>query len=136
MDVQGVTELQAGGGIWGDAFYRGLDIPVNPALSIKVTVTSRPTPQRIIIDSGRKTVDPSGCAPEPVGIPNLESTSWSAEHGYLRLSEPAATPVVGDQLKLNIGYSDQAVHLHENIIAARDGKVVAIWPTLARGKLT
>ncbi len=46
------------------------------------------------------------------------------------------TPVVGDHLLLNIGYSDQAVHLHENIIAARDGKVVAVWPTLARGKLT
>ncbi len=136
MDVEGVTELQAGGGIWGDAFYRALDIPVNPALSIKVTVTSRPTPQRIIIDSGRKTVDPSGQVPEPIGVPNLESTSWSAEHGYLRLSEPASTPVVGDQLYLNIGYSDQAVHLHENIIAARDGKVVAIWPTLARGKLS
>jgi D-serine deaminase-like pyridoxal phosphate-dependent protein len=135
-DIEGVTELQAGGGIWGDAFYRALGIPVHPALSLKVTVTSRPTPQRIIIDSGRKTVDPSGQAPEPLGIPNLESTSWSAEHGYLRLSEPSATPVVGDQLRLNIGYSDQAIHLHEHIIATRNGKVVAFWPTLARGKLT
>jgi len=135
-DVAGVTEVQAGGGIFGDAFYRGLDVPVNPALSVRVTVTSRINPTRIIVDAGRKAVDPSNVPPIPVGLDNVESVVLSAEHGSIRLSEPNTEIRVGDQLSLLVGYSDQAVHLHEQIYATRGGKVAAIWPTLARGKLT
>ena len=134
--LPGVTEIQAGGGIFGDAFYRQLDVPVEPALFVKVIVTSRPTPTRILFDAGRKTIDPSNVVPEVVGVDHVEGVSLSAEHGNIRLSEPNDTVQVGDTLMLRIGYSDQAVHLHEQIFAVRDGKIVAIWPTLARGKLT
>jgi D-serine deaminase-like pyridoxal phosphate-dependent protein len=134
--LPGVTEVQAGGGIFGDAFYRMLDVPLEPALFVKVTVTSRPTSNRILFDAGRKTMDPSNVAPEVVGLDNVESISLSAEHGTIRLNEPNDTVKVGDTLTLRVGYSDQAVHLHEQLLATRDGKVVAIWPTLARGKLT
>lgn len=135
-EIEGVTELQAGGGIFGDAFYRALGVPVLPALSIEVTVTSRPSPSRIIIDAGRKTVDPSNVPPTVTGLNHVERIALSAEHGNIHLTEPSETPCVGDRLTLLVGYSDQAVHLHEQIHAARDGKVVAVWPTLARGKLT
>jgi D-serine deaminase-like pyridoxal phosphate-dependent protein len=135
-DVAGVTELQAGGGIFGDAFYRNLGVPVEPALSVKVTVTSRPTPTRIIVDAGRKTIDPSNVPPIPVGVDSVDTVALSAEHGSIRLSQPNSGIKVGDQVSLLVGYSDQAVHLHEQLFAARDGRVVAVWPTLARGKLT
>ncbi|MFM9108258.1 MAG: hypothetical protein ACKOWF_16340, partial [Chloroflexota bacterium] len=36
----------------------------------------------------------------------------------------------------DVGYHDQALHLHENLYAVRDGAVVGIWPTLARGGAT
>lgn len=132
----GVTELQAGGGIFGDAFYRSLGVPVKPALTIQVTVTSRPTPTTIIVDAGRKTVDPSNVAPEVADLEGVASTAWSAEHGIIRLTEPSDTPRVGDRLALRVGYSDQAVHLHEQFYVQRKGTIVAVWPTLARGKLT
>lgn len=135
-EVDGVTEIQAGGGIFGDTFYRGLDVPVQPALYVQVTVTSRPAPDRILIDAGRKTIDPSGQLPEVEGLAEVAGIALSAEHGNIRLAAPTDTPKVGDQLQLRVGYSDQAVHLHEQIYAIRDGRVVAIWPTLARGKLT
>lgn len=131
----GVTEVQAGGGIFGDGFYRGLDVPVEPALSLVVTVTSRPTPRRIIFDAGRKTVDPSNVAPSPVGIEGVVSVALSAEHGSIKLDRDLETPRVGDRLMLQIGYSDQAIHLHENLYIAREGRLVAIWPTLTRGRL-
>jgi D-serine deaminase-like pyridoxal phosphate-dependent protein len=134
--AKGVSELQAGGGIFGDAVYRGLEVPVKPALTVQVTVTSRPNPSTILIDAGRKTVDPSAMAPEVMGIDNVQSTGWSAEHGTIRLSEPSDTPRVGDRLTLQVGYSDQAVHLHEQFYVQRKGTIVAVWPTLARGKLT
>jgi len=136
MEIDGITELQAGGGIFGDAFYRGLDVPVEPALSIKVTVTSRPSPTRVIIDAGRKTVDPSNVPPIVLGLDDVASIGLSAEHGNITLGRPSDVPRVGDELTLLIGYSDQAVHLHEQIHAVRDGRIVAVWPTLARGRLT
>ena len=123
-------------GSFGDTFYRDLGVPVQPALSVKVTVSSRPTPTRIIVDAGRKTIDPSNVSPTVDGLDNVVSVALSAEHGTIRLAAPCASPKVGDQLNLLIGYSDQAVHLHEQIFAARDGRVVAVWPTSARGKLT
>jgi D-serine deaminase-like pyridoxal phosphate-dependent protein len=134
-DIEGVTEVQAGGGIFGDAFYRALDVPVEPALSLMVTVTSRPAPDRIIIDAGRKTVDPSNTPPDAPELPGFAGIALSAEHGTIHLSQPFESPRVGDRLRLHVGYSDQAVHLHEQLIAVRDGRVVAIWPTDTRGKL-
>jgi len=134
--IQGITEVQAGGGIFGDAFYRSLDVPVAAALFVKVTVTSRPNPCRILFDAGRKTIDPSNLPPEVVDLDHVQGISLSAEHGSITLTEPNDTVRVGDTLTLRVGYSDQAVHLHEQMYAVRNGTIVAIWPTLARGRLT
>lgn len=133
--IEGVTEVQAGGGIFGDRFYRDLDVPVTPALSMLVSVTSRPTPTRIIIDSGRKSVDPSNLPPEAVGLDRVESMSFSAEHGTINLNVANNDIRVGDRLRLNIGYSDQVVHLHEQLFVLKGDEIDAIWPTLARGRL-
>ncbi len=133
--IPGVTEVQAGGGIFGDAFYRRLEVPVWPALSLQVIVTSRPAPDRIVFDAGRKALDPSTMPPEVVGIEGVSAVSLSAEHGTIRLESGRNRPHVGELLRLNVGYSDQAVHLHEHLIAVRKDRVVAVWPTLARGKL-
>lgn len=134
-ELGGVTEVQAGGGIWGDRFYRDLAVPVEPALSIMVTVTSRPAPDRIIVDAGRKTVDPSNVTPEVVGVEGVSRVALSAEHGTISLDLADDTICVGDRLHLHVGYSDQAIHLHENLILVQDDRVVALWPTLTRGKL-
>ena len=134
-ELEGITEVQAGGGIFGDVMYRKLQVPVEPALSILVTVTSRPTPERIIFDAGRKTIDPSATPPEFADLPNVANLALSAEHGVVTLSGPSATPKIADRLRLNVGYSDQAVHLHEQHIAIRNNRVVAVFPTLARGRL-
>ena len=133
--IEGVTEVQAGGGIFGDRFYRDLDVPVQPALSLLVTVTSRPTPERIIIDAGRKSLDPSNVVPDVVGVEHVVSQGFSAEHGTIQLDTPNDTIVVGDRLTLNIGYSDQVVHLHEHMYVTVDGEIDTVWPTSARGRL-
>jgi len=133
--IQGVTEVQAGGGIFGDRFYRDLDVQVTPALSVLVTVTSRPTPDRIIVDAGRKTLDPSNLAPEVVGLEGVAKLAFSAEHGIIHLGGPNDAIRVGDRLRLNIGYSDQVVHLHEQHFVIDGDTIDAVWPTLARGRL-
>ena len=133
--LEGVTEVQAGGGIFGDRFYRALDVPVKPALSLLVTVTSRPTPRRIIFDAGRKSLDPSNTLPEIHGLDGIESMSFSAEHGTINLESDNMDIRIGDRLRLQIGYSDQAVHLHEQLIVLDGDTVGGVWPTSARGRL-
>lgn len=133
--IASVTEVEAGGGIFGDRFYRNLGVPVAPALSLLVTVTSRPAPDRIIVDAGRKAVDPSNIAPEVVGLEGVSSLAFSAEHGTIRLDGPNDAVRVGDRLRLTIGYSDQVVHLHEHLFVVDGDCVDAVWPTLARGRL-
>lgn len=133
--IDGVTEVQAGGGIFGDRVYRDLDVPVKPALSLLVTVTSRPAPDRIIFDAGRKSIDPSARIPEAVGVDGVTGMSFSAEHGTIRLEAPNDCIKVGDRLRLNVGYSDQVVHLHEHLYVVREQEIDAVWPTAARGRL-
>lgn len=133
--IEGITEIEAGGGIWGDMWYQELGANVKPALSLLTQVTSRPTPTRLIVDAGRKTVDPSLYPPRPNGIAVTKPGAFSAEHGIFQLAEPSNTPKVGDRLTFSIGYSDQCNHLHENYYGIRNGVVECIWPIAARGKL-
>ncbi len=134
-EMPGVTEVQAGGGIFGDGMYRALNVPVEPALSLVVSVTSRPTPRRIILDAGRKSIDPSARPPEVVGIQGVQLVALSAEHGTITLDHDADTPRAGDRVTLHVGYSDQAIHVHDQLLVARHGVLIAIWPTLTRGRL-
>ncbi|MGD9713929.1 MAG: DSD1 family PLP-dependent enzyme, partial [Thermomicrobiales bacterium] len=133
--VPGITEVQAGGGIFGDLEYLRQGANVQPAMTLMAQVTSRPTSTRIIHDAGRKTIDPSNRAPEPRGIDVEEKKSFSAEHGTLYLTKPSDSPKVGDRLEFSIGYSDQCNHLHENFYGVRNGRVETIWPILGRGKI-
>jgi len=131
----GVTEVQAGGATLGDFWYRELGSPVEAALTLLAGVVSRPAADRIVVDAGRKAIDPTLRVPRPRGIDGVRSIAFSAEHGTIALEGPAEAPRPGDRVLFDIGYHDQCVHLHEALYAVKDGVVVAVWPTLARGKL-
>ena len=132
----GVTEIQAGGGVLGDAMYRQrFGVDHDCALRIAATVTSRPTERRVICDAGRKTMSVEPTTPQVQGLA-VTDAKFSAEHGSLTLAEPSAQPGVGDRLEFIAGYSDTTVFLHDTINATRDGVVEAVWPLLGRGRLT
>jgi D-serine deaminase-like pyridoxal phosphate-dependent protein len=133
--IEGVTEVQAGGATFGDATYRQLGVPVAPALLLLVQVISRAAPDRIVVDAGRKSVDPSNMAPLPRDLDGVVAVRLSAEHGTITLDRAVEAPRVGDRLLLEIGYGDQCVHLHERLHGVRDGVVEVVWPILGRGKL-
>ena len=132
----GVTEIQAGGGIFCDITYRErFEVPHEFALTVLSTVTSRPAPTRIICDAGKKTMSTDASTPKPRGLPNVTSVGCSAEHGTIQLAEPSGTPRVGDKLQFIVGYGDTTVFLHDNFYGIRDGRVEVVWPILGRGKL-
>ncbi len=132
----GVTEVQVGGGIFSDVRYREhFHVAFPPALTLLATVTSRPTPTRIVLDAGKKAMSSDAAVPVPLGLANVRSLQLSAEHGTIELETPAAVPGVGDRLELLVGYSDTTVHLHERIFATRRGLVEAAWRVAGRGRL-
>jgi D-serine deaminase-like pyridoxal phosphate-dependent protein len=132
----GVTEVQVGGAIFNDEHYRThyhIDLP--QALTVLTTVTSRPTPTRVILDAGKKSMSMDAALPRPLGIPPMKSLRLSAEHAQIELEAPSETPRIGDRVPLVVGYSDTTVHLHEEIVAMRKGAVEAVWRVAARGKI-
>jgi D-serine deaminase-like pyridoxal phosphate-dependent protein len=132
----GVTEVQVGGAIFSDMHYRThYHVDFAFALTILSTVTSRPTPTRIVVDAGKKTMSGDAAMPEPIGVPPVKEIRLSAEHATIELERPSATPKVGDRLEFVVGYSDTTVHLHEELVGIRDGRVEVVWPVAARGKL-
>ncbi|MEA2510856.1 MAG: D-threonine aldolase [Thermomicrobiales bacterium] len=133
--VEGITEVQAGGGIFGDKIYRDFGARVEPALTLLTQVVSRPAPDRIIVDAGRKSIDPSLRPPIVKGMPTSQPIALSAEHGKILLDAPCDTPRAGERIEFVVGYGDQCNHLHENFIGVRNGIVETIWPIAARGRL-
>jgi D-serine deaminase-like pyridoxal phosphate-dependent protein len=135
--LPGVTELQAGGGIFMDPFYRhkchveGLDY----ALSVLATVVSRPTLERAVLDSGRKTLNPDVAMPLVVGHPDAEIKRLSAEHCELNLGPNSQNLKIGDKVELVVGYGDFTTVLHDEFHGFRGERLEVVWPILGRGKL-
>lgn len=133
--VEGITEVQAGGGIFGDKIYRDFGARVEPALTLMTQVVSRPAPDRIIVDAGRKSIDPGMRPPTVKGIETSQPIALSAEHGKIVLDSPCETPRVGERIEFWVGFGDQCNHLHEHFCGIRNGLVEVIWPIAARGRL-
>jgi D-serine deaminase-like pyridoxal phosphate-dependent protein len=133
----GITELQAGGLIFMDAFYRHRcqvrDFQF--ALKLITTVVSRPTRERAIIDAGRKTHYMDSHPPLIIGREDIRFVRLSAEHGQLELDPTAQDLRVGDRLEFIPGYSDFTTVMHDEFYGLRDGKLEVIWPLLGRGKI-
>ncbi len=133
----GITEIQCGGAIFMDAFYR-FKCHVSQfryALKVIATVVSRPAPERAIIDAGRKTMNMELTMPLVLGREDIHVTSLSAEHGVLRLDRSAQDLKIGQRLEIVPGYSDFTNALHDRFHALRGDKVEGIWPLQARGRL-
>ncbi len=132
----GVTEVQVGGAIFSDMHYLThyhVDFP--PALTVLATVSSRPTPTRIVVDSGKKAMSGDAAMPAPSGLPPIAGLKLSAEHTKIDLEHPSDVPKVGDKIEFIVGYSDTTVHLHEEIVGVRGGRIECVWRVAARGKI-
>lgn len=125
-----VTEVQAGGAILMDVFYRdhcgvtGLD----QALTVITTVVGRPAPDRVIVDAGRKALNAEIAMPQVRGRLGVEVERLSAEHGQLRVAPAAAPLEVGDRLEIVPGYADLTVVLHDRFHGFRRGRLTEIIP--------
>jgi D-serine deaminase-like pyridoxal phosphate-dependent protein len=136
----GVTEVQPGSFIFMDTDYRNAIGPVySNALTILSTVISRPAATRAVVDAGLKSLSIDSGMPEPKGLPGVAYRPGGDEHGILTWendSEAANNQLeVGDRIEFIPSHIDTTVNLHEYYYAYRNGKLEAIWPVAARGKV-
>ena len=101
----------------------------------RATVVSRPTLERAVLDSGRKTIHPDLQMPSVKGISDVEVKELNAEHCILTLGPEARDLKIGDKIELFVGYADFTTVLHDEFYAFRSDRLEAVWGIAARGKL-
>lgn len=134
-EIDGVTEIQAGGGCLMDRFYRELcGVDLENALFLVSSVASRPQPNLAILDAGWKALPDRGMPPICHDLPGATVSLLYAEHLRLDLSGQA-DPQIGDRVVMIPGYSDATTVLHNEFLGVRSGVVEEVIPLTARGAL-
>jgi D-serine deaminase-like pyridoxal phosphate-dependent protein len=133
----GITDVQAGGGMFMDAFYRHKCQVTDwgHALTVVATIVGRPAPSRAIIDAGKKTMDGNTHLPLALARDDIRVDSLSAEHGTLHLEPTAGSLKIGDRLEFIPGYSDMTCVMHDHFLGFRNNQLEVIWPLEGRGRL-
>lgn len=131
--LEGVTELQAGGGVFGDLRYRHeFHMPLEPALTLVATVLSRPSPRRIVCDAGWKYHGYHPTQSQPLHLPCDARLAYSAEHLTLDCDADVAGFAVADRIEFAVGYADSTVFMHREIVAMRNRTIEDVLPLPAR----
>jgi len=139
--IEGVTEMRPGTYVFNDRAYLRFGLkPEDCAMRILATVTSRPAPDRAIVDAGSKTLT-SDMAPGAAGhglivdYPDAVIVRISEEHGVVHLPPSAQGLKVGDKVEIIPNHVCPTVNLQDEMYVVRDGEVVDTWPVVARGKI-
>lgn len=124
----GITEIQAGGGAYGDLRYREeFATPLECALTLWTTVISRPSPRRIVCDGGFKAVAAQP-QPRPRGLQGVIDVRLNAVHTIIELDHDDENIRIGSPLILDIGNADGTVFLHDRLfLRGGDGRMNTEW---------
>jgi D-serine deaminase-like pyridoxal phosphate-dependent protein len=135
-DIPGVTELQAGGGVFACRYYTEVCGVVGhrPAISVLATVVGRPAADRAILDLGRKSISDYKTPPVVIDHPGCTFLGLSAEHATFEVGAGERLSI-GDKVRVIPGYSDFTFVLHDRILAHRGDRVEACWTLSGRGML-
>jgi D-serine deaminase-like pyridoxal phosphate-dependent protein len=130
-----MTEIQAGSYVLMDSTYLRIRPEFEPALTVLATVVSRPTPERIVTDTGKKAMSEEFGLPQPIGVQGLTVQALSEEHGKLSTAAPdEVTLQPGDKLRFLPSHCCTTVNLHDRLYVVQDDALVDIWPIAARGR--
>ncbi|ULO09794.1 alanine racemase [Paenibacillus sp. 19GGS1-52] len=142
--MEGVTEIRPGTYVFGDLTQvkaKALQLE-ECALSVLVTVISRPTPERAVVDAGTKvfTVDgedsPLGTGRGyVVGHPEVKVEWFNEEHGVLYLPPDERKISVGDKLEIVPVHCCAVVNNFDEISMIRENEFEHNLTVAARGKV-
>lgn len=133
----GITEVQPGSFVFMDTSYaKVFGAEYECALTILSSVLSRPRAREAVIDAGLKSLSTDSGFAEPKARPGVSYRPAGDEHGMLEWSAEAAVELaLGERVELIPSHIDTTINLHDFYYAQRDGRIEAIWPVTARGKV-
>jgi D-serine deaminase-like pyridoxal phosphate-dependent protein len=139
-----LTEYRAGEyPLGGEGHFReGRHTVEQCALRVIMTVISRPTADRVILDGGSKTLSASTIQTDRgtsmgylVDYPEAHFYACSEEHGMVNVAACPRPPEVGERVQVIPVHPCPCVNEHDELVAVRGDRVEARWPVLARGKV-
>lgn len=135
------TEYRPGTYIYYDRSLvaRGVATEEDCALNVLVTVVSRPTADRAIVDAGSKalTSDLLGLSGygTVMGYPDAVIYGMSEEHGNIDFSASAKKPKVGDRLRILPNHACPVSNLFDHVHLVSGDHVVETVAVAARGRV-
>jgi D-serine deaminase-like pyridoxal phosphate-dependent protein len=138
-DVSGsnppMTEIEAGSYVFMDSTYSKIRPEFRQALFVLSTVVSRPTPERLVTDAGRKTLSNDFGNPVPIGVLGASLIKLSEEHGVLTLDRPSIIALrPGDKMRFVPSHCCTTTNLYDRLYVIQNEALVDIWPISARGR--
>ena len=134
------TEHRAGMYVYGDrnlvdAGVMALD---DCSYFVLATVVSRPTEDRVVLDSGSKSLAADSARQTPghgliVEYPQAEIFKLSEEHGHVDVSRCDRKPEIGERVSVLVNHCCVSNNLFPRIVGHRRGEVELEWPVLAKG---
>lgn len=137
--LESVTEYRAGTYIYNDRsrVVRGICKLDDCALSVLVTVVSRPDDRRVIVDAGSKSLSSDLSGLEGFGmVPALPGASiprLDEEHGYITLAAQDAAPGVGARLRIVPNHVCVVSNLVDKVALCRGDRLLGLVRVDARG---
>ncbi len=145
IQQKGFTEYRPGNYVYFDRTQVALGAATleDCALTVLATVVSKPAPDRVIFDSGSKTLTNDGArgfTPAPgfgvvVDHPNLLIERLSEEHATVRVADGKTTLEPGDRVRIIPNHSCVVSNLVDQAWVV-DGQSLEPLPIAARGKIT
>ena len=144
-EIPELTEFRIGEYPVGGLLHlrRGTHTLAQCALRVLMTVVSRPTPERAILDGGSKALslamsqdgERGSVIGHVVEYPEAVFRGASEEHGHVDVKACDPKPQIGERVQVLPIHPCPTVNEHDEMAAVRQGKVEAIWPVHARGRI-
>ena len=133
-----LTELRVGTYIFNDwtCVGKGWTTLENCAMTVMATVVSTPTAERVILDSGSKTLAGDRFQEghgHIVEYPDARIYQLSEEHAHVDVSRCAQKPRWGECVRVIPAHVCTAINMHNQIYGIRNGEVEVTWIVAARG---
>ena len=135
-----VTERRPGTYIYYDRFQvkeRAASLD-DCALTVLVTVVSRPTATRVVIDAGSKSLTSDLLGMEGFGLvmgTDLTVKGLSEEHGVIELPVASDWPRIGERLRIIPNHACVISNLFDSVTLISGDEVGEVVPVAARGRV-
>ncbi|HKI98514.1 MAG TPA: D-TA family PLP-dependent enzyme [bacterium] len=140
-EIPQITEHRAGTYVFNDSntLAAGTATLDECAMRVLMTVVSRPTAERAILDGGSKTLSADrllwrdATYGTVVEYPEAVIYGYSEEHANVDVSACVRKPVVGERVTVIPNHCCTVANLHNELLGVRGGEVELTWRVRARG---